>query len=538
MPYNKDEKSRSRVQSRRREEARMPAPPSPAPSPPKAEVPQPAPPEPRPRKSRRTPSPPPPAEPEFSFKPDLEDAPPPPGRRPGTSDRSWIFTAAVVIVLVFLFVDARQGGSWFWYRLLPRRDVRTLAQQAPATTGASPAVLEREPSALALALGGDTITTIGLEESLAYFDLDDDGFREKTSWISPDDAFLVQDLNGNHRIDNATELMGDGKAGGNAFERMLAQDSNNDLRLDAADPAFARFLLWQDRNSNGKIDARELASLSERGIQSISLGYTIHRKNEALKLPEVREGTYRVAGRKEKGHIFEIVFQVDQENTIWGGSREVSEYVFTLPWLRGSGTVKHLPLAMEGDPELRTLVEELARLRTGPELYGRMDEFLARWAGVGDMDPARMRGAYSARKTAILERFTGKPYTLDGNAASDVHPDSAPYLKKAYVALKGHAFACLAFQTCWRERFPGVQYRFKRGRIDFQRNGRALAGYLARAAMESQAEEVPYLARAVEAVKDDTKVSAADLVPFLPQDRAEAFRNVDALVLSTDEPLG
>ena len=51
---------------------------------------------------------------------------------------------------------------------------------------------------LALDLNGDGhITTISLNDSNAYFDLDADGFKERTGWIAIDDGLLIIDQNNN-----------------------------------------------------------------------------------------------------------------------------------------------------------------------------------------------------------------------------------------------------------------------------------------------------------------------------------------------------
>ena len=42
-----------------------------------------------------------------------------------------------------------------------------------------------------------------------YFDLDKNGFAEKTAWIGTEDGFLALDRNGNGIIDNGGELFGD-----------------------------------------------------------------------------------------------------------------------------------------------------------------------------------------------------------------------------------------------------------------------------------------------------------------------------------------
>jgi len=41
-----------------------------------------------------------------------------------------------------------------------------------------------------------------------HFDIDADGFAEKTGWIKPTEAFLVRDVNGNGVIDSQAEMFG------------------------------------------------------------------------------------------------------------------------------------------------------------------------------------------------------------------------------------------------------------------------------------------------------------------------------------------
>ncbi len=62
---------------------------------------------------------------------------------------------------------------------------------------------------LVLDLNGDGVTSIALDNSTAHFDLDGDGFAEKTGWIDGSDGFLVLDKNGNGKIDDVSELFGD-----------------------------------------------------------------------------------------------------------------------------------------------------------------------------------------------------------------------------------------------------------------------------------------------------------------------------------------
>ena len=64
----------------------------------------------------------------------------------------------------------------------------------------------RDP--LIIDLGESGIELRSLEHGV-NFDLDNNGFAEKTAWIGTEDGFLALDRNGNGNIDNGGELFGD-----------------------------------------------------------------------------------------------------------------------------------------------------------------------------------------------------------------------------------------------------------------------------------------------------------------------------------------
>lgn len=119
------------------------------------------------------------------------------------------------------------------------------------------------------------------------FDLDADGVPEMVAWTEPDsdDEFLAMDRNGNGRIDDGTELFGNHTpvtVGGetattaNGFEALKflrSPSSGAGQILGAADPEFARLLLWRDRNHNGISEPDELRRLIDAGGQGIGLEY-------------------------------------------------------------------------------------------------------------------------------------------------------------------------------------------------------------------------------------------------------------------------
>ena len=133
-----------------------------------------------------------------------------------------------------------------------------------ATANAAPVVLD---------LDGDGVELTHLGESSVYFDHDGDGARERTGWVSADDALLVLDRNGDNRITYGEEIsfVQDLPGAQTDLEGLVAYDSNGNGLLDHQDDRFGDFQLWQDANQNGVSEPWELSSLRKGGIESIDL---------------------------------------------------------------------------------------------------------------------------------------------------------------------------------------------------------------------------------------------------------------------------
>ncbi len=122
-------------------------------------------------------------------------------------------------------------------------------------------------------LDGDGVELKKRTDSKARFDMDGNGSRDDTGWISKQDGFLVIDSNGNGRVDSAAELslLGLKADAKNSFEALATLDSDRNGVLDSKDARFSELKVWVDRNGNGVTDSGELASLAESGIASIDL---------------------------------------------------------------------------------------------------------------------------------------------------------------------------------------------------------------------------------------------------------------------------
>ncbi|SCW85133.1 VCBS repeat-containing protein [Sphingobium faniae] len=118
---------------------------------------------------------------------------------------------------------------------------------------------------IAIDLDGDGLEFVGLAAGVTH----DYGHGQvATAWVAADDGLLAHATGSVHDINFADDAAG---ASSDLEGLRLAYDGNGDGVFDAKDAAFGEFGIWQDANSNGKVDAGEYVSLTDAGIQSIQL---------------------------------------------------------------------------------------------------------------------------------------------------------------------------------------------------------------------------------------------------------------------------
>ena len=104
------------------------------------------------------------------------------------------------------------------------------------------------------------------------FDFDGSGLMQRTGWVAAGDGMLVLDRNGNGRIDSGSELFAN-------YAALRAFDDNQDGVITAADAVFTQLALWQDLNHNGISEARELKSLAQWDMTTITHSAAIAGEN-------------------------------------------------------------------------------------------------------------------------------------------------------------------------------------------------------------------------------------------------------------------
>jgi len=139
-------------------------------------------------------------------------------------------------------------------------------------------------SALVVDLDGNGVSLMRRTKSRALFDMNGDGVRDDTGWISKRDGFLVIDRDNDGLITAPSELnfTSEDPSATSNLAGLLSLDSNGDKILDKKDARFGELKIWVDANGNGVSDPGELKTLSDLGIVSIDL--TAHNLTGSAKI--------------------------------------------------------------------------------------------------------------------------------------------------------------------------------------------------------------------------------------------------------------
>ncbi|OGB21902.1 MAG: hypothetical protein A3I66_21120 [Burkholderiales bacterium RIFCSPLOWO2_02_FULL_57_36] len=128
-------------------------------------------------------------------------------------------------------------------------------------------------SPVVLALGAQSPTYLCAAYSKVQFDINLDGVSDTLAWAAAGSGVLGIDLNGDHRITDASEFAFKQYVEGaqTDLEGLKAFDTNYNGALDAGDAQWAKFGVWEDKNADGQTQDGEYLSLDQLGIASINL---------------------------------------------------------------------------------------------------------------------------------------------------------------------------------------------------------------------------------------------------------------------------
>ena len=303
-------------------------------------------------------------------------------------------------------------------------------------------------SFLALDLNGDgLIETLSPEENI-YFDLDNDSFMEKLSWIGKQDALLVYDKNKNGKVDNGSELVGAqltlavGEMQKDALAALNDLDSNKDKVLSSSDENFSALKIWVDSNQDAISDFGELKSLHELGIEHIKVSLS------EMKKPDKNENWISGAGEYvttsgEVRKIFEILPSKNRMDTKETDLLKVSEDISKLPNIRSYGRVHSLHQAMMRDKsgKIKSLLLQFMKEKDAQKREFIFRELLVQWSGSQEMFDESVQ----VRELYIFEKFKGYHFVENMRDQAIVMYDS--YLYYEYQRIYNMLYGSLMFQT-------------------------------------------------------------------------------------------
>ena len=286
-------------------------------------------------------------------------------------------------------------------------------------------------------LNGNGISKKEIQDGV-HFDLNNDGFLEKTEWIENEDGFLVRDLNNDGIINNGTELIGDnqllsnGELSKNGLEVLQDLDKNKDGYLDENDEAFSTLKVWKDLNGNGVTDEGELYTLQELGIKKLELQSSVN-KDLTIGNVEFTDGT--------KNIMSDLEFNVNLVDSLFNEFKpDENDYndKYGFAYVTRTGKVTNLAYAISKDDKLKEIVNDIIE-NPSADVYKKIDNLLLRWTGSENID-ANSRGAnINARYLGVVEAFTGRQFIgVDG-----VNPNSqaAPILNEMYEYIRNRIFS-------------------------------------------------------------------------------------------------
>jgi len=319
---------------------------------------------------------------------------------------------------------------------------------------------------LILDLNGDGLATTNLDQSDVYFDLDSNGFAERTAWIDANDGLLVLDRDGDGKITNGQELFGDqtllsnGTRATSGFEALREFDDNKDGKIDASDIVYLKLKVWQDLNRDGVSQAEEMKSLADVGIKAINLNSTVTGAADAMGNIQRRLGSF-VKTDGSDGQIGEYLLNRDTMSSrdTFGDSVTILDDIAALPDLQGAGNVSSLRIAMAKDEsgQLKKMVLEFLETKDAAVRDKLFTNIIYKWVGADVVDPDSRGKLMDARQLAVLEKFMGMGFM--GTNGANPNANAAPLLQKAYYKLVDRLYAAMASATYLKDIISRVNYK-------------------------------------------------------------------------------
>lgn len=285
-------------------------------------------------------------------------------------------------------------------------------------------------------LNGDGVFETTDTNNGVYLDHENDGFSEASAWIGKHEGILINDLNGNGRLDNGSELI--------TAENLIQFDTNGDGIIDNNDSGYNELKIIKGDGS--------IVSLEEAGIASINLERMSTNIVDKNKNTLFEQGFF-TSTNGETGKYGAFYFDRELSESIATDWLNETDAIAELPDIEGRGKVYSLHQAMLRDESgvLKELVESFVSETNDTTRRSLVDQILIKWTNVESIDINSRGENINAQHLAILEKIMGQDFlstfdTTDPNR-SNPNPNAGNILETAYEMLKTNIYANLMYQT-------------------------------------------------------------------------------------------
>lgn len=265
-----------------------------------------------------------------------------------------------------------------------------------------------------------TIELNSIASSTAFWDIDQDGFAEKTGWVTGGDGLLALDFNDNGIIDDNGELFG--TVNQNGFAILAQHDSNSDGVINAQDAVWTNLIMWRDNNEDGYSQDAELHNLAYFNITEISLSASnVSLTNQGHAITHTSTFTVNDGiNPPDTRIVHDVWFQFDNANTRYNDDIEVDPMAMYLPFVRGYGNLADMPIAATLDSDLKDLLTDFASqsftdiFSNYQTTYDDIKDILFQWADVAGVNSTSRGSNIDARELEFLEVMVGQEYLQRG----------------------------------------------------------------------------------------------------------------------------
>lgn len=283
-------------------------------------------------------------------------------------------------------------------------------------------------------LNGDGKIEISDLNNGIYFDYNDDGFAEKMAWPKEGDGVLVNDKNGNGKVDSSKEII--------HHQELGFYDTNKDGVINAKDTGF---MLLKIAKRDGSLSTLEEENITEINVKTKPVKYLDQNNNYKF-----GEGTFKKADGKTY-RFDEYFFMTDFSDTQESDVTRVLPSIEKLPDIRSRGTVRSLHQAMMRDEQLQKLVEKFVKENNDKKRQELVTQIVNKWT---NSDNAKLNvkteDNVNPKHLAVVEAFMGHPFGIgvDGEVKiAEVSQYTGKQLESIYLKLENYVYAELMSQT-------------------------------------------------------------------------------------------